>query len=181
MTHEKIAFETWPSRPPTLDLVDLAVLQELLRDARASQRSIARAVGMSAPAVGERIARLERAGVITGYRAVIDRNRLGFPVTAYLSVQTLETGSKPLRVAAALTEIPEVDQVSVITGPMDLMVHLRVRNHEHLQRTLYTIWEIDGVQRTETWLSLQDAGGEDTDRELVRQLRQELEAEEGAT
>lgn len=178
MTREKTAAETWRPRPPALDLIDLAVLQELLRDARSSQRSIARAVGMSAPAVGERIARLERAGVITGYRAVIDRNRLGFPVTAYLSVQTLETGSKPLRVAAALTEVPEVDQVSVITGPMDLMVHLRVRDHEHLQRTLYTIWEIDGVQRTETLLSLQDSGGQDTDQELVRQLRLELEAEE---
>ena len=143
MTDEKVSFETWRS-PPALDLVDLAVLEELLRDARSSQRSIARAVGMSAPAVGERIARLERAGVITGYRAVIDRSRLGFPVTAYLSVQTLETGSKPLRVATALTEIPEVDRVSVITGPMDLMVHLRVRDHEHLQRTLYTIWESTG-------------------------------------
>lgn len=181
MAHENTRSETWRYRPPALDLIDLAVLQELLRDARSSQRRIARAVGMSAPAVGERIARLERAGVITGYRAVIDRNRLGFPVTAYLSVQTLETGSKPLRVAAVLAEIPEVDEVSVITGPMDLMVHLRVRDHEHLQRTLYTIWEVDGVQRTETLLSLQDTGGRDTDWELVRQLRGELEAEEDAT
>ena len=173
--------ETWRVQRPALDLVDVAVLQELLRDARSSQRSIARAVGMSAPAVAERIARLERAGVITGYRAVIDRNRLGFPVTAYLTVQTVETGSKPLHVADALSEIPEVDQVSVITGPMDLMVHLRVRDHEHLQRTLYTIWEVDGVQRTETLLSIQDTGGEDTDWELVRQLREELEADPDAT
>lgn len=165
------------SRGPTLDLVDVAVLEALLRDARASQRSIARAVGMSAPAVAERIARLERAGVIAGYRPVINRERLGFPVTAYLGVQTLETGSEPLRVLAALADLPEVEQASVITGPMDLMLHLRVRDHEHLRRTLYTIWEMAGVQRTETLLSLQDADGRDTDWELVQQLREELEAE----
>lgn len=180
MAHERMAGSR-RSRAPALDLVDVAVLEELLRDARASQRSIARSVGMSAPAVAERIARLERAGVITGYRAVIDRERLGFPVTAYLSVQTLESGSRPLRVLDDLAAVPEVEQVSVITGPMDLMLRLRVRDHEHLRRTLYTIWEIEGVQRTETLLSLQDAGGGATDRELVRRLRDELEAEEDAT
>lgn len=132
---------------------------------------------MSAPAVAERIARLERGGVITGYRPVINRERLGFPVTAYLGVQTLETGAKPLRVLAALSDLPEVEQVSVITGPLDLMLHLRVRDHEHLRRTLYKIWEIDGVQRTETLISLQDAAGRDTDRELLIRLREELEAD----
>lgn len=179
MAHER-SESAWGSRAPLLDAVDVAVLEALLRDARASQRSIARAVGMSAPAVAERIGRLERAGVITGYRPVINRERLGFPVTAYLGVQTLETGAKPLRVLAALADLPEVEQVSVITGPMDLMLHLRVRDHEHLRQTLYTIWEIDGVQRTETLLSLQDAAGRDTDWELVRRLRGELE-EDGET
>lgn len=174
MAHERSGTD-WGSHALALDLVDIAVLEALLRDARASQRSIARAVGMSAPAVAERIARLERAGVITGYRPVIDRERLGFGVTAYLGVQTLESGADPLQVQAALAELPEVEQVSVITGPMDLMLHLRVRDHEHLRRTLYTIWEVDGVRRTETLLSLQDATGRDTDWELVRRLREELE------
>lgn len=170
----------WEQPAPALDLVDVAVLEALLRDARASQRSIARAVGMSAPAVAERIARLERAGVIGGYRPVINRERLGFPVTAYLGIQTLETGAKPLRVASALADLPEVEQVSVITGPLDLMLRLRVRDHEHLRRTLYAIWEIDGVQRTETLLSLQDAGRRDTDWELVQRLRMELEGQQHA-
>lgn len=169
--------DRWAGRTPPLDAVDLAVLEELLRDARASQRSIARAVGMSAPAVGERIARLERAGVITGYRPVLNRERLGFGVTAYLSVHTFETGSGPLRVVDALMQVREIEEVSVVAGPMDLIVRLRVRDHEHLRRALFTIWEIDGVQRTETLLSLQDAGGGDTDWDLLQQLREQLENE----
>lgn len=158
-----------------LDAVDLAVLEELLRDARASQRSIARAVGMSPPAVGERIARLERAGVITGYRAVIDRERLGFPVTAYLSLEVFETGPHPVQVIRALADLPEVEDVSIVTGPHDLMLRVRVRNHEHLRRTLRGIWAMEGVRRTETFLSLERGEAGDIDRELLRQLRNELE------
>src|SRR5438270_11081253 len=70
--------------PVSLDDVDLAILDLLVRDARASQRRIAREVGMSPPAVAERIGRLERTGVIRGYRAELDRARLGFLVVVYV-------------------------------------------------------------------------------------------------
>ncbi|MGH7922007.1 MAG: Lrp/AsnC family transcriptional regulator [Candidatus Dormibacteraceae bacterium] len=165
----------WEPGALALDAVDLAVLDELLRDARASRRGIARAVGMSAPAVGERIARLERAGVITGYRAVIDRQRLGFPVTAYISVETFQVGPHPVQVLAELSQVPEVEEVSIVTGPMDLMLRLRVHDHEQLRRALLAIWDLEGVRHTETFLSLQEGRTRDTDADLVQRLREDLE------
>src|SRR5262249_27523359 len=78
-----------------LDVVDLAILELLVRDARASQRRIAREVGMSPPAVAERIGRLERTGVIRGYRAELDRARLGFSMVVYVSVIAVNTLKGP--------------------------------------------------------------------------------------
>src|SRR5947209_5171680 len=72
--------------PPSLDRHDLAILALLARDARMSRRAVAREVGMSAPAVADRIARLERAGVIRGYRADVDRSLLGYALVVYVGV-----------------------------------------------------------------------------------------------
>ncbi len=156
---------------PALDHVDLAVLESLVRDARLSQRRIAREVGMSAPAVAERIARLERAGIIRGYRADIDRARLGFPVVAYVSVTAVNALKEPEVILAALQDLPEVEEVSVVTGPMDLILRLRVRDHEHLRDCLIQIWKLADVNRTETFLTLVTRDEKCFDLDLIRMLR----------
>src|SRR5262245_48604766 len=69
-----------------LDEVDIKLLKEVVRDSRVSQRALARAIGMSAPAVADRIARLENAGVIKGYRAELDLAALGRPMTVVVDV-----------------------------------------------------------------------------------------------
>src|ERR1700683_3597147 len=75
-----------PSTPAVeVDNLDLALLRALTENARQSQRALARAVQMSAPAVADRLARLERAGVIRGYRADIDWAALGHPVGVSLA------------------------------------------------------------------------------------------------
>src|SRR5258708_17045770 len=141
--------------PVSLDEVDLAIVELLVRDARASQRRIAREVGMSAPAVADRIARLERTGVIRGYRAEIDRSLLGFSLVAYVSVVAVNTLKQPDSVLEALRALPEVEDVAIVAGPMDLILRLRVRDHEHLRRCLFeSIWQLPGVSRTETFLWL---------------------------
>ena len=158
---------------PVLDDIDLGVLDLLLRDARASQRRIGREVGMSAPAVGERIARLERAGVIQGYRVVLDRSRLGFSLTAYISVTWVDGQKDPAGIINELRAFPEIEQASIVAGPMDVMLHLRAKDHEHLRQLLYRIWAIPGVSRTETFLSLGDTLPKDVDADLVGLLREE--------
>ena len=76
-----------PFTPPVeVDDLDLALLRALATDARQSQRSLARQIEMSPPAVADRLARLERSGVIRGYQVDIDWAALGFPVVVYLAV-----------------------------------------------------------------------------------------------
>jgi Lrp/AsnC family transcriptional regulator, leucine-responsive regulatory protein len=145
-----------PSPKVEVDEPDLALLRALAVDARQSQRALARAIEMSPPAVADRLARLERSGAIRGYRVDIDWAALGFPVVVYLAV-TAGPGMDLREIIRAIRALPEAEDMSVVTGGLDLLVRLRVRNHEHLRELLLTkVFQIDGVQRTETFLSLAD-------------------------
>jgi Lrp/AsnC family transcriptional regulator, leucine-responsive regulatory protein len=149
-----LADVTTPAPEPVqLDAVDCQLLAHLSRDARISQRRLARELRMSPPAIGERIARLERIGIIRGYTVSIDWSALGF-VTCYLAVSAMQ-GAEQGPVMAALHQLPEVEEVIVITGSLDMLARVRVRDHTHLRQLLLEhVWQIDGVQRTETFLSL---------------------------
>lgn len=153
----KLAEVTTPSAPRIdVDELDIALLRALATDARQSQRSLARLVGMSPPAVGDRLARLERSGAIRGYRVDIDWAALGLPVVVYVAV-TAGPGMNLSRIIRAIRELPEAQDMSVVTGGLDLLVRLRVRDQAHLRELLLNhIFEIPGVQRTETFLSLAD-------------------------
>ena len=142
--------------PVDLDDLDLALLRALAGDARQSQRALARHIEMSPPAVADRLARLERSGAIRGYRVDIDWAALGFPVVVYLAV-TAGPGMDLSEIIRAIRAIPEAQDMSVVTGGLDLLVRLRVRDHAHLRQLLLSkIFQINGVQRTETFLSLAD-------------------------
>ena len=145
-----------PSPKVEVDEPDLALLRALAVDARQSQRALARAIEMSPPAVADRLARLERSGAIRGYRVDIDWAALGFPVVVYLAV-TAGPGMDLSDIIRAIRALPEAEDMSVVTGGLDLLVRLRVRNHEHLRELLLAkVFQINGVQRTETFLSLAD-------------------------
>jgi DNA-binding Lrp family transcriptional regulator len=86
----------------------------------------------------------------------IDWAALGFPVVVYLAV-TAGPGMDLSEIIRAIRAIPEAEDMSVVTGGLDLLVRLRVRDHAHLRELLLTkIFQINGVQRTETFLSLAD-------------------------
>jgi Lrp/AsnC family leucine-responsive transcriptional regulator len=143
----------FPADPVELDEVDRRLIALLAADARASQRSLARHLNMSPPAVGERIARLERAGVIQGYTVRVGWSALGY-VTAYLAV-TATQGADQAALIRSLHALPEVEEVLVITGSMDLLIRVRVRDHNHLRNLLLSqVWQIEGLQRTETFVEL---------------------------
>jgi len=158
-----------PSVP--LDAVDLSILRLLAEDARASQRSLARELGMSAPAIGERIARMERSGVIRGYRVVLDWEAAGFPVVIYLAI-TATQGHDLGLVIAALSALPEVENVTVVTGDLDLLARLRVRDYAHLRSVLLEkVWQISGVQRTETYLAIAEGPAKNFTAGLIESAR----------
>jgi DNA-binding Lrp family transcriptional regulator len=151
-----------PSAPAALDEIDLRILLLLSKDARLSQRALAREMGMSAPAVGERIARLERQGVITGYAARLDWSALGYPTTVYLTVVAVLDFEQSL-IMQALADIPEVEEIMLVTGDVDLLVRVRVRDYTHLRTLLLNqVWQIEGIQRTETSMTIAEMPPPDT-------------------
>lgn len=99
----------------TLDEVDWALLAELQADARLSWTELGRRVGLSPPAVAERVRRLEDAGVIRGYRATVDVAAVGRPLTAF--VRARASGERAFAgLTAAMESRPEVLECHRITG-----------------------------------------------------------------
>ncbi|HEY0187909.1 MAG TPA: Lrp/AsnC family transcriptional regulator [Cellulomonas sp.] len=145
-------------QPVPMDDIDRDLVRRLAADPRASQRQLAREINMSGPAVGERIARLERAGVIRGYTVSVDWAALGFPVLAYIPI-SIAPGADLAQILTDLRELPELEELVALTGTYDLIARFRLRDHAHLQALLLeSLWQIDGLQRIETFLSLGEVG-----------------------
>src|SRR5881227_4004056 len=113
------------SNLPRLDDIDRKILGELTREGRVSIAELGRRVSLSSPAVAERVQRLERTGVITGYRAELDPRTLGYQLTAIVRIKPAP-GQLP-RIPELALEIPEVSECHRITGEdcFFLKVHLR--------------------------------------------------------
>ena len=159
-------------RRAPLDATDLAILRLLASDARMSLRRVARELGMSPPAIADRVSGLERLGVIRGYRAELDRSMLGY--VGIISVQ----GTDQLQVVERLRETPEVEDVHLVTGPKDMLVRLRLRDTAHLREVLFErIWTVPGVDRTETFVSLGDMAPKAIDVLLIDGLLAQTPAE----
>src|SRR5262249_36639318 len=92
----------------------LTLLRALAVDARQSQRALARAVGMSPPAIADRLARLERSGTIRGYRVEIDWAALGYPVVVYLAV-TAGPGTDLSQIIRAIPQLPDAPAMRLVT------------------------------------------------------------------
>jgi Lrp/AsnC family leucine-responsive transcriptional regulator len=110
---------------PRIDETDRKIIGELISEGRVSLAELGRRVSLSSPAVAERVQRLERAGIITGYRAELDLRRLGYPLTAIVRIKPAP-GQLP-RIPELAAEIPQVGECHRITGEdcFFLKVHLR--------------------------------------------------------
>jgi Lrp/AsnC family leucine-responsive transcriptional regulator len=119
---------------PTLDATSRSLLRELEKDARLSLAELGRRVNLSAPAVADRIQRLERDGVITGYRAEIDPKALGYPIAVVVRVRP---ASRQLhRIPEIARESPEVVECYRITGEDCFFLKLHLRAIDDLEDVL---------------------------------------------
>jgi Lrp/AsnC family leucine-responsive transcriptional regulator len=117
-----------------LDEINLQILTELQDSPRLPMAELARRIGMSAPSVTERVQRLERAGVIAGYRLDIDPAAVGLPVTAFTRIRPMP-GSLP-KIAELAAELPEVTECYRITGEDCFLIKLHAPAIEQLEATL---------------------------------------------
>jgi len=117
-----------------LDATNLQLIDALQEDARLTFAELGRRVGLTAPAVGERIARLEEAGVIRGYRAEVDPRALGYQLSVVLRIRPAP------RQIAAVAELaratPEVTECVRVTGEDCFVMRLHVRDVEHLEELI---------------------------------------------
>ena len=114
-----------------LDRTDWRLLAELQRDGRASFAELARAVSMSASAVAERIRRLEESGVIAGYRATINPERIGLTVMALVRLRYPTGNYRPFH--AMLDSTPEIIEAHHVTGEDCFVLKVLTRSMRHLE------------------------------------------------
>ncbi|MFJ6866470.1 Lrp/AsnC family transcriptional regulator [Streptomyces termitum] len=113
------------------DATDWRILDALQAQGRASYAELARAVSMSPSAVTERVRRLEEAGVITGYTAVVDHERLGLPILAFVRLRYPTGNYKPFHDLIAAT--PEVLEAHHVTGDDCFVLKVAARSMRHLE------------------------------------------------
>ena len=123
-----------PSENGVLDEINLRLLAELQAEARVSQAELGRRVGLSAPAVAERLGRLERERVITAYRAEVDPRALGYTLAAILRMRPAPRQIP--QVAEIARDTPEVVECHRVTGEDCFYMKLHVRSVEHLEEVI---------------------------------------------
>lgn len=135
------------------DAVDRQILEILREDGRASHAALAKAVGLSAPAVGERVRKLEQSGAIKGYRAVLDPDLMGLGICAFVAIAP-QPRKPATRLVERLLSLPEIEELHAVAGNYAYVAKVRVPHTEALDGFLDRLFMLEGVERTETTMVL---------------------------
>jgi Lrp/AsnC family leucine-responsive transcriptional regulator len=136
-----------------VDEIDRSLVAALVADARASFAQLARLVGLSAPSVQERVRRLERRGIITGYYAAVDQRLAGLGVTALVGIHQTES-AELADVAERLAGVVEIEDCFFVAGDNAFVVKVRVPDVAALESTIGRLQRIDGIAQTRTTVVL---------------------------
>lgn len=115
------------------DAVDRAIIAEVTRDGRATLAHLAARVGLSTSAVQSRLRRLESRGVITGYRALVDAEALGKPLSAIIEITPIDPG-QPDNAPELLEHLDEIEACHSIAGAASYILFVRVASPRHLEQ-----------------------------------------------
>ncbi|MCW5515015.1 Lrp/AsnC ligand binding domain-containing protein [Muriicola sp. Z0-33] len=145
-----------------IDGIDKKILRFLMADARKPILEIARNIGISGAAIHQRLRKLEKSGLISGSKFVINPKILGYTTMAYIGIFLDKAMSNP-KAVKALETIPEVLECHYTTGNWSILIKVLCKDNEHLMHVLNkNIQQIEGVSRTETFISL--------DQQIDRQI-----------
>ena len=141
---------------PALDDIDHKIIAALQADARLTMLQLADRVGLSASPCARRVRLLEQAGVIRGYVALIDQNRVGLPVSVFASIKLERQREEELdRFARAVAQWPEVLDCYLMTGQRDFLIRVVVRDLESYERFLKEkLTRLEGVASIESSFAL---------------------------
>jgi DNA-binding Lrp family transcriptional regulator len=135
-----------------MDHLDERIIEQLSTDGRKSYRDIARTLSVSLSTVSNRIKALEHQGVIRGYRAIVDPEKLGYTLTALINLKI--SRGKLIEVQQIIAKDPHVEAVFDITGDWDSLVRAHFKETRDLNTFIKRILTIPDVERTNTQLIL---------------------------
>ena len=139
-----------------IDGIDKIILKTLMNDARTPILAISKITGISGAAVHQRLKKLEKAEVISGSQIIINPKILGFKTVAFIGIY-LDKAMRNPEAVKQLKSIPEVIECHYTTGNWSIFAKLLCRDNEHLMELLNKkIQSVEGVSRTETFISLQE-------------------------
>ncbi|WP_026211699.1 Lrp/AsnC family transcriptional regulator [Longispora albida] len=135
-----------------MDAIDRRLVQLLRENARLSYAELARQVGLSAPAVHERVGKLEAGGVLLGYSASVNPEAIGLGVTALIGIITNE--GEIDAITASLNEVPELESCYFMAGEESFLCKARVGTIAQLEQVIARLNRIPGISRTRTTVAL---------------------------
>ena len=139
-----------------LDGIDKIIIKHLLKEARTPIQILSNACGISGAAIHQRLKKLENSGVVSGSQIILNPKILGFNTVAFIGIY-LDKAIRNPEAVRQLKSIPEVIECHYTTGNWSIFVKLLCRDNEHLMQLLNkNIQTINGVSRTETFISLQE-------------------------
>ncbi len=137
-----------------LDDLDKKILSILMMNAKRPYTDIAKELYVSGGTIHVRMKKLEEAGIVKGYNLDVDYDKLGYDINAFLGIY-LDKSSLYEDVAIALKAIPEIVEAYYTTGIYSIFAKIICRDTNHLRSVLHDkIQKIQGIQRTETFISL---------------------------
>ncbi len=136
-----------------VDELDLRLLDALQRNGRSTFAELGSRVGLKAPAVHDRVKRLEARGFIRGYAARLDARRLGFELAAFVSAYTTPDVNYE-RFHATVASLPEVAEIHSVAGEESFVLKVLTRSTAHLDEFLSRLKAVPGIGRTKTTIVL---------------------------
>ncbi len=140
------------SAPRSLDSIDRRILGELTKNADTSYADLSTRVGLSAPAVHERVKRLRTSGRIKGTVALLDGTAVGKPLLAFVHLDTEGWGKT--KELMELSKLPELEEMHSDTGDSCMLLKVRLENSEALEGFLAKLYELPGVRSTKSYVAL---------------------------
>lgn len=136
-----------------MDAIDGRIVELLRLNARLTYAELGRQVGLSAPAVHDRVGKLEATGVLLGYHAMADPEAIGLGVTALVGIIQSDTG-EPDDVATALHDFEEVESCYFLAGEESFLIKVRVTTMAELEQLVIRLNRLPGIARTRTTVAL---------------------------
>jgi len=140
--------------PPDMDDLDRQILALLMENARMAYTEVAKKLQVSGGTIHVRMKKLEDCGIVRGYLLHVDPEQLGYDITAFLGIY-LDKSSHYEAVIKTLAGVPEIVSAHYTTGGYNIFARVICRDTNHLRAVLHTIQETEGIQRTETFISLE--------------------------